>query len=237
MISVVTALSFIHLISLIISGISAVLLYRSYTKRRNDLIRYFMWFFIAVFVWMAAYFLTLYITTGTFTQSEGWELATSHGFFLIGLAFIARIFARAFVPTKERQIFLTTLIIALLIALGGILLRSGFGDLPVPQINKIIIQVSAVFTIIVLAPAAVLFLRQTVTSQFEGVRIRSGLLGISFLLLLWHGISLVLIPQYGPTPWLIGEALNVVAFSLLFIGILYSPDQNLHTIHEEHVTF
>jgi len=83
--SLIGVLSIVHLISLLISAISVIVLYRSYKSNHNALVKYFMWFFFFVFVWMAVYFITLLTTAGSLTQTKGWELATSHGFFLIGL--------------------------------------------------------------------------------------------------------------------------------------------------------
>jgi len=180
-----------------------------------------MWFFAAVFIWMAMYFITLRLTTGSFTQSDGWELATSHGFFLIGLAFIARIFARYAMPAREKTIFWVAMIAALGITIYGLAIRISAVGQAFAQANASIIQISAVLTALVLVPALILFFGRSIKSDDEIVATRSFLIGTGLALLLWHGISLVLIPLYGPMPWLVGEALNVLAFSVLLTGILY----------------
>jgi len=88
--SFLVVLAIIHLISLSLAAISVIILYKAYRKKNNRIISYFMSFFIAVFFWMLIYFATLLFSTGSIFLSEGWELATSHGFFLIGIAFLAR---------------------------------------------------------------------------------------------------------------------------------------------------
>jgi len=221
--SLVAVLSIIHVISLLISGISVLLLWHSFRINRNPLVKYFMWFFIFVFLWMVAYFTTLLLTTGSFIQSAGWELATSHGFFLIGLAFLARIGARIVWPQHEKLVFLASLFPALAITAFGIILRSNLIENTVPEANIFIIRISAVLTVAILVPTFLLFFSQTMKSNTPGEAIRSFLVSTGVALLVWHAISLVLIPIYGVLPWILGEALNVLAFALILAGILYRP--------------
>lgn len=222
--SLISVLSAVHLISLLISIVSIFVLYRSYKATRNPTVKYFMWFFVFVFAWMAAYFITIRLTTGTFTETKGWILATSHGFFLIGLAFLARVVAMVSVPKKEKLVFWSTLAVAVGITLAGLFLRNAAGDpAAIKQANSTIIQISAILTVLVLVPSFLVFFYRSITASNEIVTIRSFLIGAGFALLLWHGISLVLIPKYGVMPWMMGEALNVLSFALILSGILYNP--------------
>ena len=222
--SLIGVLSAVHLISLLISIVAVVVLYRSYKTTHNLTVKYFMWFFVFVFAWMAVYFITIRLTTGTFTETKGWILATSHGFFLIGLAFLARIVAMFSMPKKEKLIFWITLVAAIGVTLLGLFLRYTAADpATIKQANGTIIQISAALTVLVLVPSFLLFFYRSFTASNEIITIRSFLIGAGFALLLWHGISLVLIPIYGVMPWLMGEALNVLAFALILSGILYNP--------------
>ncbi len=226
MLSIVTVLSIIHAISILVAIISSFLLYRMYKKTGNIMTKYFFWFFIYVVAWMGMYFATLFATTGTFTNTSGWFPATSHGFFLLGLAYFARIFAIMVVPKYEKQIFWTTITIAITVIVLGLTI---WGEAGINAItggtsyttNPILLQVSAVISTIILSLTSVLFFYQGNKSTNEIVKTRSYLIGVGMLLLLWHGISLVLVPYYGKMPWLIGESLNVLAFTILLIGLLY----------------
>lgn len=222
--SLVGVLSIIHLISLCVSALSAFILVQAYRKQSSLLVKSFIWFFVFVFIWMLIFFLTILFTTGKLTASKGWELATSHGFFLIGLAFFARIFAHFTVPKKEKTIFLLSLLLAIGVTIYGLLLRGQYlGVIAVPKANLILSQVSAVLTGLIVIPSALLFLYHGVASKDRLTKVRGLLIGLGMSLLLWHALSLILIPTRGVFPWLIGEALNVVAFTIMLAGILYHP--------------
>jgi len=188
------------------------------------MVKYFMIFFGFVIIWMGMYFITLFWTTGTFNNTSGWFPATSHGFFLMGLAYLARISAIMSVPAKEKIIFWTIMISAIIITILGLTVWS-----PGPETGKIdalLLQVSAVLTAIVLIPVGLFFFNRGMKSHDEMVKTRSFLISVGMFLLLWHGISLVLVPFYGKMPWIAGEALNVLAFSTILLGILYRiPEQ------------
>lgn len=235
MLSIITVLSIIHIVSLVIAIISSFLLYRMYKKTGNIMTQHFFWFFVYVIAWMGMYFVTLFATTGTFTNTSGWFPATSHGFFLVGLAYFARIFAIMVIPKYEKQIFWTTMTAAIAVIVLGLTLWGEAGVNPVTggtsfTTDPILLQVSAVISTIILLFTAGLFFNQGRKSMNEVVKIRSYLISVGMLLLLWHGISLVLIPFYGKMPWIIGEALNILAFTILLIGLLYrlpSPEENI----------
>ena len=224
--SIITVLSIIHVISLSIAIISSFLLYRMYKKTGNVMTKHFFWFFVYVVAWMGMYFVTLFTTTGTFTNTSGWFPATSHGFFLVGLAYFARIFAIMVIPKYEKHIFWTTMTAAIAIIVLGLTVWGEAGINPTTggisyATDPILLQVSAMISTIILLFTSVLFFYQGSKSTNEVVKTRSYLIGFGMLLLLWHGVSLVLVPAYGKMPWLIGEALNVLAFTILLIGLLY----------------
>lgn len=224
--SIITALSIIHVVSLLIAIVSSFLLYRMYKKTGNTMTKNFFWFFVYVVAWMGMYFATIFATTGTFTNTSGWFPATSHGFFLVGLAYFARIFAIMVMPKYEKLVFWTIMTAAIAVIVLGLTVWGEAGINPVTggtsySTNPILLQVSAVISTIVLLFTSTLFFYQGSKSTNEIVKIRSFLIGFGMILLLWHGISLILVPTYGKMPWLIGEALNVLAFTILLIGLLY----------------
>jgi len=226
MLSIITVLSIIHVVSLLIAIISSFLLYRVYKKTGNVMTEHFFWFFVYVIAWMGMYFATLFATTGTFTNTSGWFPATSHGFFLVGLAYFARIFALMVVPRYEKHIFWTTMTAAIAVIVLGLTLWGEAGINPTTggtsfTTDPLLLRVSAVISTLILLPSSVLFFIKGRKSFNEVVKIRSYLIGVGMFLLLWHGVSLVLVPFYGKMPWIIGEALNVLAFTILLIGILY----------------
>mgnify|MGYP000703519525 CR=1 FL=1 len=220
--SLIGVLSIIHIISLAISAIASVVLYRAEKRSKNSMVRQFMWFFIFVFVWMATFFISIFVTTNTFTESAGREIVTAHGFFLVGLAFVARIYAKMALPKYEKLIFNVTMFTAITVIALGVYLQSPFTDITIIKANTIIIQISAILTALILIPVLIFFFTQSFKLDDAIAAVRSFFFGVGFTLLLWHAISLVLIPTYGVIPWIIGEALNVLAFSLLLAGILYS---------------
>ncbi len=220
--SLIGVLSIIHIISLFISAIASVVLYNAGKRTNNSMVRQFMWFFVFVFVWMAAFFISIFVTTGTFTESEGKEIVTSHGFFLVALAFIARIYAKMAIPKYEKLIFNVVMLAAVAVIALGVYLQSAFVGLATIEVNTIIIQISAILTAVILIPVLIFFFMQSFKLDDAVAAVRSFFFGVGFTLLLWHAISLVLIPVYGVVPWIIGEALNVLAFTLLLAGILYS---------------
>jgi len=235
MLSIITVLSIIHIISLLVAIISSFLLYRMYKNTGNIMTRHFFWFFVYVVAWMGMYFATIFATTGTFTNTSGWFPATSHGFFLVGLAYFARIFSIMVMPKYEKHIFWTTMIAAIAVIVLGLTLWGEAGVNPVTggtsfTTDPLLLRVSAVISTLILLPSSILFFIQGRKSFNEVVKIRSYLISIGMFLLLWHGVSLVLVPFYGKMPWIIGEALNVLAFTILLIGILYripSAEENI----------
>jgi len=198
--------------SFAIAFIALTVLYRAQKVSKNPMVRRFMWFFVFAFMWKSAFLITFFVEN---------RIEPSHGFLLLGLTFIARICAQILVPKYEKVIFWVSLATVVVVMFTSVHLLGSQSPLDLRDAVPVVLAMFIILSSIILLPAIILFFYQSFKQEDSTVSVRSFFLGAGFSFLLFHVLGLILIPSHGAITWISGEALNILALSLLLAGILY----------------